>query len=84
MFCTQERFVLDSPDTQDPELRGTGRSRSPFSVDLHYKHPLPEYVYANYMQYWGSVHLLEKEIPREITRINELKVAQPSAGLAQV
>jgi hypothetical protein len=48
----------------------------------HYKHPLPEYVYANYMQYWGSVHLLEKEIPREITRMNGLKVAQPSAGLS--
>jgi hypothetical protein len=50
----------------------------------HYKHPLPEYVYANYMQYWDSVHLLEKEIPREITRTSELKVAQPRAGLAQV
>jgi hypothetical protein len=48
----------------------------------HYKHPLPEYVYANYMQYWGSVHLLEKEIPREIARTNGLKVAQPSAGLS--
>jgi hypothetical protein len=48
----------------------------------HYKHPLPEYVYANYMQYWGSVHLLEKEIPREITRTNGFKVAQPSAGLS--
>ncbi|MGD1004845.1 MAG: hypothetical protein ABR887_05425 [Methanoregulaceae archaeon] len=50
----------------------------------HYKHPLPEYVYANYMQYWGSVHLLEKEIPREITRTNGLNVSQTSAGLSLV
>ena len=28
----------------------------------HYKHPLPEYVYANYMQYWESVHILENEL----------------------
>jgi hypothetical protein len=34
------------------------------------------------MQYWGSVQLLEKEIPREITRTNGFKVAQPSAGLS--
>ena len=32
----------------------------------HYKHPLPEYVYANYMQYWESVHILENELSPEI------------------
>jgi hypothetical protein len=42
----------------------------------HYKHPLPEYVYVNYMQYWGSVHLLEKEIPGEISRTTAI---QPSS-----
>ena len=47
----------------------------------HYKHPLPEHVYANYMQYWESVHL-GKEIPVEITRTSGLKVAQPSAALS--
>ena len=29
----------------------------------HYKHPLPEDVYANCMSCWESVHLLEREIP---------------------
>jgi len=48
----------------------------------HYKHPLPEYVYANYMQYWVSVHLLEKEIPRDITRTDGSNVLPLSAGLS--
>jgi hypothetical protein len=25
----------------------------------HYKHPLPEHVYDNYMKYWGNVKLME-------------------------
>ena len=48
----------------------------------HYKHPLPEYVYANYMQYWESVHLLERKIPCEIPRTHKVRVTQPSAGLS--
>ena len=48
----------------------------------HYKHPLPEYVYANYMQYWESVHLLETEIPREMVRIHKIRGEHANAGLS--
>jgi len=50
----------------------------------HYKHPLPEYVYVNYMQYWGSVHLMEKGIPREFARTSRIILSQGRTGLSLV
>jgi hypothetical protein len=47
----------------------------------HYKHPLPEYVYEVYMRYWGSVHLLEREIPVEIARSTVENVVKVRTGL---
>ena len=41
-----------------------------------------EYVYANYMQYWGSVQLLDKEISQEIARTIGLKLARLSSGFS--
>ena len=48
----------------------------------HYKHPLPEFVHQVYMRYWGAVHLLEKEMPREITRIHKIRGEHTNAGLS--
>ena len=48
----------------------------------HYKHPLPEYVYANYMQYWGSVHLLDKQIPDELPTTGRITLQQRKTGLS--
>ena len=50
----------------------------------HYKHPLPEHVYANYMQYWGSVHLLEKDIPQDLVRTNLINRVHVRTGLSLV
>ena len=48
----------------------------------HYKHPLPEYVYANYMQYWDSVHLLNKQIPDKTPTTGRIPLSQRRTGLS--
>ncbi|MCJ7697028.1 MAG: hypothetical protein MUO73_01690 [Thermoplasmata archaeon] len=43
-----------------------------------------EYVYADYMQYWDPVHVMEKEMPREIARTNVINRVQVRRGLSLV
>jgi hypothetical protein len=78
--------VLKPSDSSNKNVGTLSGSELTFGVSeidwSHYKHPLPEYVYANYMQCWESVHLLEREIPQDVLKAHKVRVAQPSAGLS--